>query len=444
MAPELKSAAALLTSTNVACAAIGASQGLLVLRLLGPESYGAAAVLVALTAVATNLVDVRLTDLISKLYYDEGASFAANGTQYRTSVLRLGFGLYLLGAALITAVSLGLMVLGARRLTGIELTTSWLWMAAAAQGVSYLGSFFIFIQRFIALPRRMAVLQLASAVINAAAMVAFVSADRSVGGYAAGLMVSAAGIATLNAWQALAILGREGIALFGRQRAAVPVIDRRTILRFVAAGNVLGYVKLLHRAADVLLVAALCGDRETGVYKLARVMTDSLYAVSEAIGRVYQPRLLSLLQARDHGEYAAVARSITTTAAALTVAALGAAIVLLPRLAPFLGADGRDLTLSVAILTLAFFFVAGLQSWIWPAFVFFGRLGRCTLWGAVAVLGGQYTLGPALVYLTGHASPAWFSLGYLSYYVLSVLPLWRELRSDKPMLVWRAREVAAQ
>ena len=443
-APDLKGAAALLTTANVVCAAIGASQGLLVMWLLGPDSFGAAAVLAALTAVAANVVDVRLTDLISRLYYDDGASGAASGATYRTSVLRLGFGLSLLGAGLIAVVSLGLLSIAAGGLTGVELTTTWLWMAAGAQGVSYLGSFCIFIQRFIATPRRMALLQLASALINAAAMLLFVAIDQTVGGYVLGLVASAAGIAALNTWQTVAILRREGVALYGRRRVVAPAIDRRVVVRFLVAGNAQGYVKLCHRAADVLLVAAFCGDRATGVYKLARSIADTLLVASEAIGRVYQPRLLSLLQARDHVEYAALTRSITKTAAALTVAALAAEAAFLPLMAPVLGvADGQELTLSVAILTLSFFFVAGLQSWIWPAFVYFGRPERCTLWGAVAVTAGQYTIGPALVFLTGSATPTWFSLGYLSFYILAVLPLWRELRSEKPLLVWRPGALAA-
>jgi O-antigen/teichoic acid export membrane protein len=241
----------------------------------------------------------------------------------------------------------------------------------------------------------------------------------------------------------VAILQREGVMLFGRHRAAAPAIDRRVILRFVAAGNLLGYVKLLHRSADVLLVAAFCGDRGTGIYKLARSITDALLTVSEAIGRVYQPRLLALLQARDHAEYGAVVRSIMMTAAAITFAAIGGALALLPSLAPLLGVtDGSSLTLSVVIMTLTFFFIAGLQSWIWPVFVSSGQMGRCTLWGAVAVLAGQYTIGPALVYLTGNATPTWFSLGYLSFYVLSVLPLWRELRRDRTVFTWPVQEAA--
>ena len=71
---QLKTSAAFLTAVNLACAAIGAAQGLAVVRLLGPEGFGAAAVLVSLTAVATNLIDVRLTDLVSNLYYSPAAS----------------------------------------------------------------------------------------------------------------------------------------------------------------------------------------------------------------------------------------------------------------------------------------------------------------------------------------------------------------------------------
>jgi O-antigen/teichoic acid export membrane protein len=440
---DLGPSAVLLTGANLVCAVIGVVQGLLVLRMLGPETFGAAAVVVALTAVATNLVDVRLMDLISNLYYNDRASCPDTGAAYRASALRLGLRLYVLSAVLIAVASAGLMFVVVHRLTGVALMSSWLWAAAAAQGVSYLGSFFIFIQRFTVVPRRMALLQLMSAAINATAMVASVAASQTVGGYVIGLLASATGIALLNAWYTVAVFRREGVSLVGRQHAAAPAIDRRVILGFVAAGNLLGYVKLLHRAADVLLVAVFCSDRETGIYKLARSITDALLTVSEAIGRIYQPRLLALLQARDHTEYCAVVRSMMTTAAAVTVAAIGGALALLPSMAPVLGvADGQGLTLSVVIMTLTFFFVAGLQSWIWPAFVFAGRMGRCTLWGTVAVLAGQYTVGPALVYLTGYASATWFSLGYLSFYLFSTLPLWRELRSVQPIVAWPVQEVA--
>ena len=441
--PDLKSSAALLTGTNLVCAAIGVSQGLLVLRLLGPATYGATAVVVALTAVATNLVDVRLIDLISNLYYDDRAASPDTGAGYRASVLRLGVRLYGLSAALIAVVSAAVMFAMARRFTGVAIMDSWIGIAAAAQAVSYLGSFFIFVQRFIAVPRRMAHLQLASALINATAMVAFVIASRTVGGYVTGLLASAAGIALLNAAYTMAILRRDGVVLFGRARAEAPVIDRRVIRRFVAAGNLLGYVKLLHRSADVLLVAVFCGDRDTGIYKLARSITDALLTVSEAMGRVYQPRLLALLQARDHAEYRAVARSIMAIAAAITLAVIGGTLAFLPSMAPLLHvADPQRLTLSVVIMTVTFFFVAGLQSWIWPAFVFSGRPGRCTLWSTVAVLAGQYTLGPALVYATGYPSPAWFSLGYLSFYVFSILPLWRELRREQLAFTLTVQEAA--
>ena len=443
---ELKGSAALLTGANVVCGLIGVSQGLVVLRLLGPEPFGAAAVVVALATVAVNLVDVRLTDLISKLYYDPRAGDPNSGTAYRAGVLRLGLKLYSYGGLLITAVAILALAVGAHRFTGMELKVTWLCLAAAAHGLSYLGSFFIFIQRFTVTPTRMAVLQIASAVINAVSMTGFVAATGTLGGYTAGLLASAAGIAALNAWCMHRVLRQHGTTPF-RRPSGVPavVVDRALLLRFVAAGNVLGYVKLLHRGADVLLVAVFCGDRETGVYKLARSIADALYAMSEALSRVYQPRFLALLQRRDHAAYVAEARSLMAMAALVTTAAVSAELALLPRFAPFLGVtDARSLTLSVAVLTLSFLFAAGVQSWIWPALVYSERLGRCAVWSMFAVLAGQYALGSALFALAGDGSPIWFCVGYLSFYPLSLVPLWRDLSREWSAFRWRVQEAPAQ
>jgi O-antigen/teichoic acid export membrane protein len=439
---ELKGSAALLTAANIVCAVIGVSQGLLVLRMLGPESFGAAAVLVALAAVAANVIDVRPIDLISGLYYGKPASCPQSGEAYRVAALRLGVRLYGLSAVLIVIGACCLALFAAHKFTAVDILTSSLLAAAAAQGVSYFGSFFIFVQRFIAPARRLAYLQFASALINAAAMVMCVAASRTIGGYAIGLLVSACGIAGVNALYTMSILRQRRMVLFGRPLSPLPQIDRDVVIKFISAGNLLGYVKLLHRSADVLLVAAFCNDRGTGVYKLARSVADGFLVISEAVGRVYQPQLLRLLQTGNLEEYGRIARALMAMAAAVTLAGVAAEIPLVPYLAPFVGvADAEGLTSSVVILTITFFFVAGLQSWISPMFVFSGRLGRCTLWGAVGVVAGQYTIGPALVYLTGDANPAWFSLGFLGFYVVSLPPLWREIRREGSIPMWTAGEV---
>ena len=439
---RLARAATLLAANNMLCAGVGFAQGLVVLRLLGAENFGAAAVLTALTAVAANVIDVRLHDLMSRLYFDERANCPHSGTAFRTAALRLVVSLSAASAVLIVALAIGLTLLLAPRLSQVPLSASWLWAAAAAQGISYFGAFFAFVQRFVVSPRRMAALQLSGSVINATAMTAAVFAGPTVGGYAFGLLASAAALTTLHACYAVAGLRQAGIRLFGPRGPRVD-LDRRLILRFVAAGNVLGYVKLLHRAADVLVVAAFCGDRATGIYKLARSLTDALHAVSEPLARVYQPHLLTLLQTGNRLAYRSLARSISLTWGALTAVGIVAELLLLPFVAPLVDADPMMLTTTVVVLTVPFFFIAGLQSWIWPAYVFAGRLGRCTLWGVVAVLAGQYTIGPLLALAAGDGQPVWFAVGFCSYYVLSVLPLWHELRRDGVTAHWTAQEAPA-
>jgi len=103
-----------LTAVNLGCAAIGAAQGLAVVRLLGPDAYGAAAVLMALTSVAANLIDVRVTDLVSNLYYSPAATDDTEGASHRASVLRLGIALYAISALFIALASAGLLLVAAR------------------------------------------------------------------------------------------------------------------------------------------------------------------------------------------------------------------------------------------------------------------------------------------------------------------------------------------
>src|SRR5690348_5386722 len=107
---NLKTSAAFLTGTNLVCGVVGVLQGLAVVRLLGADAYGAAAVLVSLTSVSANLIDVRVTDLVSNLYYNDEALKPGTGAAYRASALRLGIGLYALGAPLITLTAVALML----------------------------------------------------------------------------------------------------------------------------------------------------------------------------------------------------------------------------------------------------------------------------------------------------------------------------------------------
>src|SRR4051812_22321548 len=104
MPPEsdnLKGGTALLTAINVVCAAIGAAQGVFIVRTLGPNLFGIAAVLVAIASITTNLVDVRITDLVSRIYFDARSRTAAD----RATAIRVGLAFSLVGGTLIALLS---------------------------------------------------------------------------------------------------------------------------------------------------------------------------------------------------------------------------------------------------------------------------------------------------------------------------------------------------
>jgi hypothetical protein len=168
-------------------------------------------------------------------------------------------------------------------------------------------------------------------------------------------------------------------------------------------GNLLGYAKLLQRSADVLLVAYVAGDRETGLYKLARQIVDGgIAVVQDALYQVYFPDFLDLLTRRAATAYRALARRL---AGHLRRADRGGG-----RRGGRAAADARPAGLRgefrrrewpMAIMTLTFFFIAGCHPWIWALYVGAGRLGGYTAmtFAAVAVqylamLAGFRWIGP--------------------------------------------------
>ena len=104
------SPAKFLSLTSVINAALGAAVSIINARLLGPELLGLIGIMSGINATVGNFVDVRLTDVVGKLYYPPNLPAGHQGSQYRFSVVAV----YILGTGL-----LGLLIWGISLLTGI-------------------------------------------------------------------------------------------------------------------------------------------------------------------------------------------------------------------------------------------------------------------------------------------------------------------------------------
>lgn len=423
--------ASLLSAVNVVCAAIGFVQILFVVRVLDVAAYGVLAIMASVVAMAANLLDVRVGDLASRLYY--GPQTGRPGS--RLDVL---LGAVVVQAAVATALALlagaALALWFAQRPGGSPGTAMLLLYACAEGFVTPIANLLAFThrlrERFVAL----AAIQLANVVGRTLAVVAALLIRPDVVGAVCGIAAAAAWslllhvTASLRLWAGDADL--RGHRLHVRAALAPYLTERRTLLSL----SLVNYQNLLHRAADTLAVGWIAGDAAAGLYRFARTCTDALYVVLyEGASKVYQPLLLRLLAEGRSDEFGRRAAFLFRAAAFVVTLGLALELVTLePLIRAVAGADYLPATAATMLLTVPVFFVVGIGLWAWPLVVHSGRVARFAAHALAAVLLGQYAV-PLLGLATfGGSAATWFALGYLLSYAILYATLLPRLGACAP------------
>ncbi len=404
-----------LSLVNVVNAGLGAILGIINARLLGPDALGVVGVVAGVNATLVNVFDIRLMDVLGKLYYSSTAQSDEDKKVHRSSVvLTFIVGSGILGL-LIGAVgyTVGRFTIG--YFTDVPVKNAWLAASAYYYAVNYLSGAFVYQQRFSERFYLMGTWRLLAQIVSLVLFLEIILNDRTLDGYYAGSVVSTT----------VQFLVSVGLSVFiWKRHQGFPLASPRFAwrdywreIRLVLWGNILGYVKLLHRGSDILLVGFFADDRVTGLYKVARSVTDIIYVLYDALNQVYYPRFMQLLSERSYQEYRHLSWRLMANSGLFVLGLLGLEAVglsLLVRLvltSRFAGAET-----AILILTLPVFFVLGLFTWFWPVFVFHGRLGRFTLASGLAV-GVQYLIA-VVAFKVLDVTPALAALGYLGYYLI--------------------------
>lgn len=431
-----------LTVVNLICAAIGLGQNIVVVKLLGPEQYGVVAILIAFNSVAANFLDLRLSDVIAKLYFSTRSPAAETDetARYRASVIQIGLlGQMVLGGFVaLVGVIVAVMTIG--HFTDANVNFKTILAASFSQSFWYISALMAYVQRFSERFDVLGLVQLTTSTLGALLLLLVVWWWPTVDGYTFGMLLAAGSTLVINAVSTSLVLRRAaGIRLLDRTDWTVVQAYWRDA-RFILANNFLGYTKLLHRAADVLLVGLFCNDRMTGLYKLGRALTDALYTLFDAANKVYQPKFLRLLSIGNLVRYRQEARRIFVGGLVITAAlVVGELVFLTDILSLVFGSAFLDAGPAIVLLSLPFFFVFGMFLWMWPVLVFHGDVTRYTVYNASAVILGQYLLGMALFVLTGKRDMMWFAAGYAFSYIilygLTALHMRKRYREIVPALV---------
>ena len=201
--------------------------------------------------------------------------------------------------------------------------------------------------------------------------------------------------------------------------------------KFLLSANVYGYAKLLHRGGDTLIVAALCSDSATGVYRLARSLTESFGLIYDALSKSYHPILLSMIAKEGTTAYRNYILPLARYAClAVCVVLLGEAF-LLPTIASIaVGERYYGLTEVVLALTAAQGSYLVVLVWLWPFLLHFNLLGRYSGISMVVTLLAQYGAGMLLAYTYPSYAVVILALGhtFAAYGALIVTALQVERR----------------
>ncbi len=423
-----------LAVVNVTCTLLGFTVSFVNMRVLGAELYGIVAIIGASSGTMLNFLDVRLTDLTAKLYYRQDIPMGVGRSAYRASVIQLclvGNGVISLAAGTL-GLLVGVLTIGL--FTASPVRTEWIVAQSVILALNHWTSSFTYMQRFSGRFYLMGTWRAITRVIGLIVIVLIVVTHPNLDGYYAALFLAEAVSAAMGIGLSLFIwLRYEEFPMF-RSDWLVSLPSYRDGARFLVFGNLLGYSKMLHRSADALLVGYFCGDRETGIYKFARSLTDTLLVLFDAMNQVYYPRFLELMSKGRFDEYRRLARRLVSRAGLLTVVILAGEALFLPTLLRVVLADrfaGAEPTIMV--MTVTFFLVAGVHIWMWPLFVHSGRLGQYTACTYLSCA-SHYGVSIILFIMLGPVALAG-GIGYLAYDLLLTLLAFLLLRKWFPAFV---------
>jgi O-antigen/teichoic acid export membrane protein len=407
-----------LAVANVTAAAIGFAQSLVVVRTLDLAGYGVLAIMASIVAVAVNLLDVRISDLASRLYY-RSPEVGSGAVTSRQEVIAGALAVQgIVGIAISALSGAALLVFLALGHAGSPAAAALLLYACGEGLLLPLANLLTLAQRLRERFGVMAGAQVVNAALRAAIVLGALALRPDVTGAAYGSAAAAAASLLLHLGVTLWLWAGDGSLRGIRPRVALATYwrERRTLL----ALGLVNYQNLLHRAADALVVGSVAGASAAGLYRFARNCTDALYVVLfEASNKVYQPLLLRLLAAEQAAEFRRNAGVLVRAAAVLVVAGLAFEAVALDGLVAWtVGPRFLPATAAIMLLTAPVFFVLGLGLWIWPVLVHQQRVESFVGCSFVAVLVGQYAVPLLGIQLAGGSAVTWFALGYLLYYVI--------------------------
>lgn len=423
-----------LTGTTFCSAALNLLQSIVVTRALGVENFGIVGLVVSVGMLVLCFVDFRIYDVTSKLYLAD----KERAPLERLNILHIGAVIQLLVAIVAFILSVMCSHFMLPYLTTKTLSLGQLLILCVVSAWNYFCGYFTSVQRLSGRVVDMSLYQLLATASGVAALSTAISTTQGIDGYCSAVLLSSlvSGVIILFAY--LRLFRVSSLRYF---LPALLVNDARRVMserRVLLYSNLLGYLKLLSRAGDTLVVGALCNDFYTGLYRFARSLTDSLSLFYEISVKFYQPLFLKASTEGNSEKFKKFARAVLHAAIGLGLIIVAAELCFLDTILKFFFAPGFSESWSM-IVTLSFpiIFAVGVNLWLWPLLISSGKLKFYTLVSFLATILLQYAIPALFQFMWNREDAFLFALGYTVSFAVTfgVCLLWvrRELPAYSPL-----------
>jgi O-antigen/teichoic acid export membrane protein len=416
---------AALAAANIAGAAAGFFQAILVTRSLGPASYGRLAIIITFVTVTHRLLASRANEWVVR---EIGIARATPGSSRAARAL--------LAAARVEALA----TIAALILVVALAAPAARWLVGDAAYAAFIRAYAVIIAFNVLTETGTGVLHAfgrfgTHAAVNTVERLAALGAIAAViaagGGFGAVVMAHAAGpicggvlLAVLASRAARGELGTG----WWRGVSSTPAEGWGPPLRFLASSNASGTLSLITRDADALWLGWLRGPVETGWYRLATSLAGILMVPTAALAQAVYPEATRAAAQRRFAELARLLRRGSALAAAWVAPA--AIVVWLAGgtvTVSLFGADFRQAAPALGALMVGMGF-ANILFWSRPALLGLGLPGYAL--AATAVAAVVKVIGIVVFVPTGgYVAAAWvLSAVYVVGVGMSAVKVAGELR----------------
>jgi len=385
---------------------------------------------VTISSIVSNFWDMRINDLAVRLHFKtENNTRAQTANAIVSITINLILGLFIAGSSILACL------LFWNYFTETIPQTSWLAFQGIISGCGLIIGTVYTLQRltenFFIFGTWKLIAQLASLFLT----MIYLNISPNIDGYYNGLLSST--LVSLSI--ATCILIKEWNNKFTLTFSAKDLVEALKNyykeIGFIFSANFFSYSKMLSRSGDILLFGYFANDSATGIYRLAKTLSDNLSIFTDALSQYYTPNYMKRMSIGEQHRMKLSAKRLFIFALYMTIIIIPTSYISINLINTYiLNNLYPNLDITTAIMMSNFIWFCGVHIWLWPSILHHNQMKKAAAYSAIAAF-VQLSLIAIFCY---YFSPApWLAaIASVIFYIMFYSPLlywWKFKIRNEPL-----------